>query len=378
MSDHITLATGALVGLAAGDTLGVAVEGQPASRIREVYGQLRDLSQVRQARHAAAGGEHMPGSEGPAWMGLYSDDTQQALVLADSLIACGKADTDDFAQRLVRAAEAVTEGGFGVFRGVGPGFVESVQRLQSGVDPRMSGVDSAGNGAAMRIAPAGIMYWSASDDELTDAVIAVSRVTHRDVRGLAAGVSVAAGIARLLRTPAMARKKVLEEVVGCTRRAEQRIADGEYGDFCCDDTTVHAYSEGLAHLADMLDMWEGTARKRIAAYANTTGPGMEVRAGSAYALCSVVSAWWYFLVYAESVEEAIVAAVNGGGDTDTIAAITGALAGARNGSDAVPAQWLARLANREQIIARARALAGDTEATGALRDFVEMEQALAG
>ncbi|ERG92583.1 MAG: ADP-ribosylglycohydrolase, partial [Haloquadratum walsbyi J07HQW1] len=43
---------------------------------------------------------------------------------------------------------------------------------------------------------------------------------------------------------------------------------------------------------------------------------------------------------ADSAEDAIVTAVNHGGDTDTIGAIAGAIAGARFGSSALPDQWI--------------------------------------
>lgn len=45
----------------------------------------------------------------------------------------------------------------------------------------------------------------------------------------------------------------------------------------------------------------------------------------------------------KSFEEAIVGAVNHGGDADTIAAITGSLAGAKFGYDAIPEKWINQL-----------------------------------
>ena len=45
----------------------------------------------------------------------------------------------------------------------------------------------------------------------------------------------------------------------------------------------------------------------------------------------------------KSFEEAIIGAVNHGGDADTIAAITGSLAGARFGYDAIPERWIDQL-----------------------------------
>lgn len=56
--------------------------------------------------------------------------------------------------------------------------------------------------------------------------------------------------------------------------------------------------------------------------------------------CAVTAAFWN----AESFEEAVVSAANMGGDADTIAAITGGLAGAYFGYDAIPERWIRELA----------------------------------
>lgn len=62
-----------------------------------------------------------------------------------------------------------------------------------------------------------------------------------------------------------------------------------------------------------------------------------------------------FFWHTESFEEAVVDAANLGGDADTIAAITGGLAGAYYGYDAIPARWTEALA--PEIRARLDALA---------------------
>lgn len=51
----------------------------------------------------------------------------------------------------------------------------------------------------------------------------------------------------------------------------------------------------------------------------------------------------YWTQYSDSFEDAIVSAVNDGGDADTIAAITGSLAGALYGYDAIPQRWISQL-----------------------------------
>lgn len=52
---------------------------------------------------------------------------------------------------------------------------------------------------------------------------------------------------------------------------------------------------------------------------------------------------------AESAEDAIVTAVNRGGDADTIGAIAGAVAGARFGASALPERWLEAIDDRENL-----------------------------
>ena len=52
---------------------------------------------------------------------------------------------------------------------------------------------------------------------------------------------------------------------------------------------------------------------------------------------------------AESAEEAIITAVNRGGDTDTIGAIAGAAAGARFGASALPGQWIFVLDDSDRL-----------------------------
>jgi len=60
---------------------------------------------------------------------------------------------------------------------------------------------------------------------------------------------------------------------------------------------------------------------------------------------------------AETAEDAVVTAVNRGGDTDTVGAVTGALAGARFGVDALPERWVDTVEYRNDLELLARALA---------------------
>ena len=53
--------------------------------------------------------------------------------------------------------------------------------------------------------------------------------------------------------------------------------------------------------------------------------------------------------HTDSLESAIVEAVNLGGDADTVGAVCGALAGAYYGKEAIPLRWLETLSGRDEI-----------------------------
>ena len=67
-----------------------------------------------------------------------------------------------------------------------------------------------------------------------------------------------------------------------------------------------------------------------------------------YVIDSFIACLWCFL-NSDNYAEAICKAVNLGGDTDTIAALTGALAGIYYGFDDIPKKWIENLANKELI-----------------------------
>lgn len=64
---------------------------------------------------------------------------------------------------------------------------------------------------------------------------------------------------------------------------------------------------------------------------------------------AVPTAVGIFLIFRHDLEEAVAAAASSGGDTDTVAAIVGALAGAYHGETAIPERWLNRISHRNQL-----------------------------
>ena len=81
-----------------------------------------------------------------------------------------------------------------------------------------------------------------------------------------------------------------------------------------------------------------------------------------------------FYKYGDSFYDCLIFALNSGGDTESIGAITGALAGSFYGLKKIPEKWIKGLANNNQIRLRGEALAGEN--VSGLKDLYEMERQL--
>ena len=104
-----------------------------------------------------------------------------------------------------------------------------------------------------------------------------------------------------------------------------------------------AYRAKIRLIGELLGV---TGKRRVV---EELGHGVE-------ALESVPTAIYCFLTHPRSYEAAVIYAVSLGGDTDTIAAMTGAISGAYLGVEAIPAGWRQRLENRDYIVELAERL----------------------
>jgi ADP-ribosylglycohydrolase len=70
---------------------------------------------------------------------------------------------------------------------------------------------------------------------------------------------------------------------------------------------------------------------------------------SGYVIDSLEVAFWSFLTTSDY-KQAVLKAINLGGDTDTNGAITGGLAGLYYGYDSIPKEWIKKLARLNDIV----------------------------
>ena len=359
---------GCLLGLSIGDALGAPLEGLSSQQIRAHYGLVDDYVDGARAWKKKPYRWRM--------LGLYTDDTQQALALCDVLLECRTIDPHRLAALYLRLANP--KGSYvGAHRGVGRSFRQVLADLEAGVSPRETGQRSAGIGAAMRIAPLAL-YFNGDEkndaDAMFEALMAASLMTHRDIRSLAGALAVVHAVRRLVaREPR--QPSFLFRIARDVALDEDRILEHHH-----DAVEVGLYlrsmPQAIAHVESVLDKPRDQALAAIVEEANRHGAEPVCKRPTMGFPPACIPACLYLFMVTESLEEALTEVVNLGGDADSAGAILGALAGAHYGVDAIPERWLASLQNRDGIDLRARALCARSAAGLAIPDLVEREHAL--
>lgn len=255
--------------------------------------------------------------------GQYSDDTQLTRELLHSIRAAHGWSPEAFAQRIGDLFAA------GLDVGAGPGTRAAALRLHAGVPWAEAATPApyAGNGTAMRVGPIGLLYGA---DPPTMGRIAAeqSRLTHADPRCAAAAVAVAGAVALSAGSATIVRRAFLDRLAGWIAQEDGGVA------------AVVAGIDGWA------DLEPSEAARQVRTLGLDHGSSSEWQGISAYAPASVAWALYAFLRTPEDYWATIRTAIGVGGDTDTMAAMAGAIAGARLGPGAWPAAMLARLTDR--------------------------------
>ncbi len=279
---------GALLGTAVGDALGAPLEGWSRERVARVYGEAGRLEMVE---------------------GRYTDDTEQMIGVAESLLRNTGFDGADMARTLVRNMNPK--------RGYGPGSRAAFERLRAGeqwdeaAQGLFGGMGSYGNGAAMRIAPVGLYYYD-NPKELREVAYQSSQITHAHELGKEGAALQAFAIALAVRED---RNEMLSQL---------------------DEFVHHELYKNKLRRMERLLRTEASSGEVIAELGN----GMA-------AFDSVPTAIYSFLRF-DDFERSVVYAIRLGGDTDTIGAMTGAICGAYYGDQAIPSEWVARLEDEEK------------------------------
>lgn len=303
---------GGVFGLAVGDALGVPVEF--CSR------EERDKDTVREMREY--GTHNQP-------VGTWSDDTSMVLATMAGM-SCGGlslgAIMDQFVEWLTKAKYTAT----GVVFDVGGTSSRAITGYMMGEDLSLCGERdeySNGNGSLMRMLPMVYYTYLTHGVGITslsiDNIYKLSSLTHAHIISKVCCVYyVYIGIYLM----------VFGYQIGIEKAVKEAIEEVEkYYYVECEEIPCTIEITGMDSLSDCI----GLDRDEI----SSTGYVIDSLEASIWCLCN-----------SNSYREAVEMAVNLGGDTDTIGAITGSLAGIYYGVKGIPKEWVEELKNKEEII----------------------------
>ncbi len=325
-------AAGCLAGVAIGDAMGLPTQFMTPEEVESEFGWIDGF--------AAAPSWH-PYGDHPA--GSVTDDTQQTLALADKLL-----ETED---PLTPAAAAEALLNWAKERGlldtdfIGPSTGRALKRIDAGGSPERSGFRGFTNGASMRISSIGIvnpLMNAESEKELIKDVRAVCKPTHNTPIAISGATAVAGAIAQGISGTSDVNT-IVETGKGLGKKSYHEARDhlpspAEVNEEMILEVLSGRTSPSLKERIEFaVEAVRGVARKKVPRRLyDLVGTGVDT-------IETVPAAFALLAVTGGEPVEAVRLAANAGGDTDTLGAITGGIAGARTGLSGFPKEYLEKV-----------------------------------
>ncbi|MEL0627395.1 ADP-ribosylglycohydrolase family protein [Salinibacterium amurskyense] len=309
---------GSFYAVALGDAMGMPSELWPRARVLNHFGRIS---------------EFLPGPDGHFVVdgyvaGQVTDDTQQTIMLAGAIIdGGGKVDAITVARHIVAWADRVgaSEGNF-----LGPSSAKAIAALRDGASPWDTGKTGETNGAAMRIAPIGLLSSPENLKHLVDNVEAACVASHHTDVAISGAALIAGAVSAAVELPKGAKAAdhiddVLEVGYAAASLAMQR---GEH--------VVAASVVARSKLAVSLARTISDETEFLQALYDTVGASVLTTESVPAAVGLMTRA------EGDPLRCALLAA-NLGGDTDTIGAIAGGMCGALSTVTGIPAEFRDKL-----------------------------------
>ncbi len=251
--------------------------------------------------------------------GSWSDDTAMEIATIDSFIHKKYFDYKDIMDRWVKWINESEYTSTGVTFDIGRTCLKAIKKYCNGSAPLQCGstsINENGNGSLMRILPVALYAYTRNLDDisiqrLTDEM---SSLTHaHEVSRLGCYIYVQFVICLL--------KEYEKE------DAYRYVQDLDYSSY--NVNSINLYTRIL----------DGQIEGQILDDIKSTG----------YIVDTLECVLWIFM-NARNYKEAIIASTNIGGDTDTIGAIVGSMAGIYYGIDSIPSKWLDKLQRKEYLV----------------------------
>ena len=293
---------GAIIGHAVGDAMGFPTEfSKREELLKNPVIEMIDSTDIGQ----------------PA--GSWSDDTAMEIATIDSFIQKKYFDYKDIMDKWVKWISKSEYTPTGVAFDIGRTCLKAIKKFCNGTAPLQCGstsINENGNGSLMRILPVALYAYSKKLDDTSIHKLTneVSSLTHaHEVSRLGCYIYV---------------QFIICLLKGNTKQeAYKHIQDLDYRSFRMD--SIHHYARILNEQIEF----------QILDNIKSTG----------YIVDTLVSAMWIFM-NAQHYKEAIIASTNIGGDTDTIGAIVGSMAGIYYGFEDIPSSWLDKLQRKDYLM----------------------------
>ena len=251
--------------------------------------------------------------------GSWSDDTAMEIATIDSFIQKKYFDYKDIMDKWVKWISKSEYTSTGVVFDIGRTCLKAIKKYCNGTAPLQCGSISMyenGNGSLMRILPVALYAFSKNLDDISIRKLTseVSSLTHaHEVSRLGCYIYV---------------QFIICLLKGNTKQeAYKHIQDLDYRSFTID--SINQYTRILNEQIEF----------QILENIKSTG----------YIVDTLESAMWIFM-NAQHYKEAIIASINIGGDTDTIGAIVGSMAGIYYGFEDIPSSWLDKLQRKDYLM----------------------------
>ena len=291
-----------LYGVCVGDALGVPVEFES-----------REYLKSNQVTKMSSGGVHDQGT------GVWSDDSSLTFCLAESIIE--GYEIHNLANKFIKWKDEGYWTATGEVFDIGNTTRQSIINLSKGVHPTLAGgfdeIDN-GNGSLMRILPLVILLKDFRIEKRFDLVKEVSSITHGHIRSI---ISCFYYLEFALQI--MEGKDKFEIYENLKISISNFLNSNEI------------YSNELIHFDRLL-------------HGNIHELEEELIQSGGYVIQTLEASIWCLLT-TNTYEEAVLKAVNLGGDTDTTGAVTGGLAGLIYGIETIPKTWVASIRKRNKI-----------------------------
>jgi ADP-ribosylglycohydrolase len=299
-----------LEAFAAGDAFGMPAEFMTRREIHERFGIINRLLEPFESRNHP----DLP-------KGSVTDDTGQVLALLDEYILRGRVDPRDTAMRLL---QWMRESGAVEKRYIGPSSKSALEAIKNGADPIMTGTHGTTCGGVMR-SPAAVLYsiakQSSSSNEIADAVQACLMPTHNTHEALESAIAYSFALVAAIKGGDVS--DIVQEVIAGAAAGAARAPWQTCG------------ASPAARVLHFLSIRQefNTPESVLDFLYEVYGTGLDSVDVATAALC-------IFLFGLEDTWLCIRMGASIGGDTDTIAALAGALSAAyrfrRLGSTNIP------------------------------------------